>query len=171
MAKKKNTRPRKTEAAPKSAPAPVTQPAPGAKRGIPGTVLVFVAGFLLAFLLAWFLFSPGEKAAPEPVATEPKVETRTLTAGDLTEFFRAVDNRDFAAMSSLGTELFQPGNVIDNSDALLEPYAVDSFPPHQVYALFTHIGSPKSYRVLLTMDGNRVASFMAEEIAIAEPNS
>lgn len=145
-----------------------TDPQPAGKRKIMGTGTVFAAGFILAFLLAWFLFSPGKNAAAKPAeAAETEIETRTLTGKELAEFLQAVDNQDFAAMSRLGKELLQTGNTIAGHDALLEKYAVDSYPPHQVYALFTRIGNPKSYRVLLTMEGNKVVSFMAEEIDIA----
>lgn len=165
MAKKRKTKTGNSAVAPKTETK--IEPPLIKKRGFSGTLLIFAAGFALAFLLAWMFFSRGERTKPAPAKEEARVKARVLAKEDMAEFFKAVDNGDYPGMVRLGKELFQPGTIISDSRILLEHYAVDSYPPHQVYAFYTRIGTPNSYRVLLTMDeSDQVVSFMAEETAI-----
>lgn len=123
--------------------------------------LIFGLGFVAAFFLARYIFMP-DRPADDGVPVG-----RVVKADELRGMFQAADQGDFSALERIGAELFVPGNRIPDSKKLLEPYAVPSFPPHQVYAFLTRIGGAKSQRVLLTMDDNdAVVSFMAEETEI-----
>lgn len=121
-----------------------------------------LAAFILAFVLAWALFSPSRP--PEPPPPPP---ARTLSAADMKDFLQAVENSDYARMSAIGTEIFAEGNIIPDSKTMFAEYETTSYPPHTVYAFYSMIGEDKTQRVLLTMDEeNKVASFLAEEMAI-----
>lgn len=129
---------------------------------------LFGAGLLIAFasafFLAWLLFAPPKETPPPP---PPPV--RTLTEDDMREFFQAVGREDYERMSALGKELFKEGNIIPDSAAKFAEYETTSYAPHTVYAFYSSIGGDKTRRVLLTMtEGDKVVSFLAEEMEIAK---
>ena len=129
-------------------------------------IALFGAGFILAFVIAWFIF-----AKPEPIPAAPAVAaaqaTGVLTSDDMRGFFDSVKRRDFAAMRDLGGDLFKEGVRIADSATVFAGYETNSFPPLVVYALHVGDEGDKTRRVLLTLDADgRVASFLAEEMTI-----
>ena len=129
---------------------------------------LFGAGLLVAFasafFLAWLLFAPPKETPPPPPPP-----ARTLTGDDMRDFFQAVGKEDYGRMSDLGRDLFKEGTIIPDSVAKFAEYETTSYPPHMVYAFYSFIGGDKARRVLLTMDeGDRVVSFLAEEMEIAK---
>lgn len=118
--------------------------------------VTFVLGVCAAFAVAWLLFRP-----------PPPPPERVLAAEELTGFFRAVEQNDYAAMSELGTELFREDTRIPDSKALFAEYETTSYPPNTVYAFYSGFGLGLTRRVLLTMDAeDRVVSFLAEEMEV-----
>ncbi|MDR1613647.1 MAG: hypothetical protein LBT97_12825 [Planctomycetota bacterium] len=122
--------------------------------------LLTAASFALAFGLAWRLFGGRPDAPAAPPA-------RAIRAADLRPFMAAVRAEDYPLMSKLGGELFTAGSKILDRETALSEFAVDSFPPHQVYAFYTALKDGTVYRVLLTLDReDRVASFLAEDMPV-----
>ena len=121
--------------------------------------------FALAFTLAWWLFSP-----PPPETPPPPPPVRTLSAGDLGDFLRAVEQADYPRMSGLGNELFREGTIIPGSRELFAEYETTSYSPNAVvYAFHSGISDSSTRRVLLTVgDNDSVLSFLAEEMAIVK---
>ena len=132
-------------------------------------IVLFLAAFGCAFILAWWLFS-----SPVTVPVSPEVEAapppRSLKEDDIAEFFGAVVEEDYAAMARIGKELFEPGALIPDHKQLFIEYETASFPPYQVYAFYTKNKDNVVYRVLLTVDEevNKVESFLAEDMPIVQ---
>lgn len=129
---------------------------------------VAAAAFALAFVLAWLMFGAGQSGAvrEEEPPTRPG---RTLGEAEMKPFLDAARSGDFKAMAAAGGELFIKGDVIPDRESLFAEYAVDSFPPFQVYAFYTAAAGGYVYRVLLTLDeNNKVESFMAEEMPVVK---
>lgn len=130
-------------------------------------IVVFIAAFGCAFILAWWLFRSPAAApvSPEVVAASPP---RSLGENDMAEFFGAVLEEDFAAMARIGKELFVPGHFIPSRKEMFVEYETGSFPPHQVYAFYTKTTDNMVYRVLLAVEDetNKVESFLAEDMPI-----
>jgi hypothetical protein len=123
---------------------------------------VFLLGFVMAMGAGWWWFGRNA-AAPAPVAGDGPA----LRADELEGFFRTVAEGDYPAIKERGEALFRPGARVADADRLLAPYAVNSFPPYTVYALYTFNNPDLTRRVLLTLDeGDRVESFLAEEMAV-----
>lgn len=124
--------------------------------------------FVLAFFLAWVLFGSSKGGAVKE-EEPPAPQNKTLGEADLEPFLAAARSRDFKAMSAIGKELFRKGDDIPDRELLFAEYAVDSFPPYQVYAFLTSNTGEYVYRVMLTVtDDNKVESFMAEEMPVVK---
>lgn len=128
--------------------------------------MVYAVIFLLGAGAAWVL-APRQAGSAAPTAPAAPAAPQKLTRAALEPFVRAVGDADYDAMAGLGARLFAPGAELGDGAALLEPWLLESLPPHKVYALYTRLGGTASRRVLLTtdMDG-AVVSFMAEEIPV-----
>lgn len=132
------------------------------KRNYLGAALLFLLGFALALGAAWWWFGKDAVTTAQTVADGP-----VLREGELEGFFQAVDKSDYPAIKELGEALFVPGVRLADAARLLAPYAVNSFPPYSVYALYTFNNADLTRRVLLTLDDrDRVESFLAEEMAV-----
>ncbi len=127
-------------------------------------VLTSIGVFVLGFALAAFLFSLTTRDSGVLQAAQ---EVTTITADELQEFFQAVEQGDFHAMSSLGKKLFIPGRKIEDAETTLAGYQTNSLPPYTVYAFFIANTRDKTRRVMLALDGEgRIESFLAEEMAV-----
>ena len=127
-----------------------------------GAAFLFLLGFALALGAAWWWFGKDAAAPAQTVADGP-----VLHESELEGFFQAVAKGDYPAIKESGEALFLPGVRLADAARLLEPYAVNSFPPYAVYALYTFNNPDLTRRVLLTLDErDRVESFLAEEMAV-----
>lgn len=87
-------------------------------------------------------------------------------------FLRAVRTDDFAGMQGLGDEIFTEGRKVPEARRKLAEFQVAAAQPasYAVYRLHAKDEPGKTRRVLLTVDdkSDRVVSFIAEEMAVAE---
>lgn len=89
--------------------------------------------------------------------------------GKLSGFLAAAEAGNFAAMRRQGMLLFTEDVKIPDAKEALARYVTASQPPYTVYRFHAEDLPDKTRRVLLTLDGrNRVVSFIAEEMAVAE---
>lgn len=134
----------------------------GVKHGGIVAALCFVAGFAIAFPVAWILFTP---AAQTDAAGPARVDA--ISAGEMKEFLRAAESGDFAVMRDHGDGIFREGKTIPNAGSLFARFEANSFPPYSVYAFFTSSDPDMTRRVILTLDDQgKVVSFMAEEMVV-----
>ena len=132
------------------------------KRKYAGAILLFLLGFAVAMVAGWWWFG---KNAAVPAQTAP--DGPVLRGDELESFFQTVAEGDYSAIKERGEALFHPGARVAEAERLLAPYAVNSFPPYTVYALYTFNNPDLTRRVLLTLDEqDRVESFLAEEMAV-----
>jgi|GEM_PF-2133253 hypothetical protein len=135
-------------------------------------ILGFVVTFVVAFALAWLLFGAGQGSG-SPAQNEAEQDAppaRTLSPDEFRDFLTAVEAADFNAMSRLGKQVFKKGDLIPNYENLFAEYALDGFPPFNVFGFYTVGTSEAVYRVILTMNSedNSVESFMAEEMPVIQ---
>lgn len=128
-------------------------------------VLAFGLGFLLALALARNIIrDETPRGGSASILDEPP---RKLDETKLTNFLRAAEKGDYAAMETTGPDVFHKGVLIPDAATRFEPYAANSFPPFTVYAFYSAGSDDRVRRVLLTLDAeNRVESFLAEEMTV-----
>ncbi len=135
-------------------------------------IIGFALTFVVAFALAWLLFGSGRSNAPQPQPAEEQEAppARTLSPDDVRDFLAAAEAADFDAMSTLGKEVFKKGDIIPNYEQLFAEYALDGFPPFNVFGFYTLGTSEAVFRIILTMNSedNSVESFMAEKMPVVQ---
>ncbi len=171
-AKKKTVAPGAAQDSHSAAPTHSLQPSLPQPQLLKKYAAIVAVTFIAAFIIAWLVFRPGPQPARavreiEQDGQEASVPGKTIDAAGLGDFLKAAETGDYPAMAEIGGKLFVKGDTIPDHKRLLSSYAVDGFPPYQVYKFYSATTDTRIYRVLLTMDDNNtVESFMAEEMPV-----